>query len=134
MTCPVVRDQLELGLFADLFDEPLDTPPPAPAAPKTATRAHVRIVTAEIEDRTAKATDFPDSFTTSLRVRMPPVSSSRPIPTTPVTTPAPDLGRRRHTSYAHGRSSEAVRDCTEGARPRSGRPGEIASRHQDLRG
>jgi hypothetical protein len=42
VTTAVVRDQLEVGLFANLFDESLDSPPPAAAAPvEIDTRAHV---------------------------------------------------------------------------------------------
>ncbi|MEV6179916.1 hypothetical protein [Streptomyces sp. NPDC052015] len=73
MTTAVVRDQLELGLFADLFDEPLNTPPPAAVVPvATGTRAHVWIVAAEIkvEDRIAKAADFRGSFTTAPGTRV----------------------------------------------------------------
>ncbi|MEU5181130.1 hypothetical protein AB0G49_13870 [Streptomyces longwoodensis] len=73
MTTAVVRDQLESRLFADLFDEPLDAPPPAAAAPvMTDTRAHVWIVAAEIkvEDRVAKAADFRGSFTTAPGTRV----------------------------------------------------------------
>jgi hypothetical protein len=68
-----VRDQLELSLFADLFDEPLESPPPAPAAPvEIDTRAHVWIVAAEIkvEDRIAKAADFRGSFTAPAGTRV----------------------------------------------------------------
>ncbi|MET8292150.1 hypothetical protein ABZV80_44705 [Streptomyces sp. NPDC005132] len=57
----VVRDQLEFELFARLFDEPLETPPPDVAAPEEPdTLAHVWIVAAEIkvEDRIAKTAGF----------------------------------------------------------------------------
>ncbi|MEU9925135.1 hypothetical protein AB0H51_28270 [Streptomyces griseoluteus] len=73
MTTAVVRDQLELGLFANLFDTPLDAPPPTAAPPvKADTRAHVWIVAAEIkvEDRIAKTADFRGSFTTSTDTRV----------------------------------------------------------------
>ncbi|MFJ3779818.1 hypothetical protein ACIPX0_49970 [Streptomyces sp. NPDC090075] len=66
MTTAVVRDQLDLRLFADLFDEPLDTPPPAaPAKPKAC--EHVWIVAAEVkvEPGVAKLADFRGSFTTA---------------------------------------------------------------------
>lgn len=73
MTTAVVRDQLELGLFANIFDEPLDAPPPAAAPPvQTDTRAHVWIVAAEIkvEARVAKQADFRGSFTTPTATRV----------------------------------------------------------------
>ncbi|MER7937920.1 MULTISPECIES: hypothetical protein [unclassified Streptomyces] len=66
MTTAVVRDQLELGLFADLFDEP-QTPPPPAAPTKPKVREHVWIVAAEIkvEPRVARVADFRGSFTTA---------------------------------------------------------------------
>jgi hypothetical protein len=72
VTTAVVRDQLELSLFANLFDAPLDTSPPATPPVKTATRAHVWIAAAEIkvEDRIAKAADFRGSFTTTTATRV----------------------------------------------------------------
>jgi hypothetical protein len=73
VTTAVVRDQLEVALFAHLFDEPLDSPPPTAAAPvKVDTRAHVWIVAAEIkvEDRVAKTADFRGSFTTTAGTRV----------------------------------------------------------------
>ncbi|MFE1250217.1 hypothetical protein [Streptomyces sp. NPDC058735] len=66
MTTAVVRDQLEIELFADLFDQPLAPPPPAEPTPApVASLAHVWIVAAEIkvEDRIAKQADFRGSFT-----------------------------------------------------------------------
>lgn len=70
MTTAVVRDQLELELFANLFDEPLNPPPPTETAPAPApapadTFAHVWTVAAEIkvEDRIAKQADLRSSFT-----------------------------------------------------------------------
>jgi hypothetical protein len=68
-----VRDQLELSLFADLFDEPLVSPPPDTTEPaEVETRAHVWIVAAEIkvEDRIAKAADFRGSFTAPAGTRI----------------------------------------------------------------
>ncbi|MFG2257267.1 hypothetical protein [Streptomyces mirabilis] len=105
MTTAIVRDQLELGLFANLFDEPLETPPPAAAAPvEIDTRAHVWIVAAEIkvEARIATAADFRGSFTaapgtridalevycrvarqlTPIHGRLPPPASAHPDPRT----------------------------------------------------
>ncbi|GGX84332.1 hypothetical protein [Streptomyces fructofermentans] len=73
MTTTIVRDQLELELFANLFDRPLDAPPPAAPAPvEVDTRAHVWIVAAEIkvEARIAKAADFRGSFTAAPGTRI----------------------------------------------------------------
>ncbi|MGW0562929.1 hypothetical protein ACWDZ4_20475 [Streptomyces sp. NPDC003016] len=66
MPTPVVRDQLEFELFADLFAEPLDAPPPSVVEETEQSLAHVWIVAAEIkvEERTAKLADFRGSFTT----------------------------------------------------------------------
>ncbi|MER6113211.1 hypothetical protein [Streptomyces hirsutus] len=68
MTTAVVRDQLAIELFAHLFDEELEGPPPPP----TDTRAHVWIVAAEIkvEDRVAKQADFRGSFTAGADTRV----------------------------------------------------------------
>lgn len=69
MTTAVVRDQLEIELFADLFDQDPEGPPPPPPPPplQTDSLAHVWIVAAEIkvEDRVAKQADFRGSFTAS---------------------------------------------------------------------
>ncbi|MFD8423502.1 hypothetical protein [Streptomyces sp. NPDC059466] len=73
MTTAVVRDQLELELFASLFDEPLEVPPPDTAAPdEVDTLAHVWIVAAEIkvEDRIAKTADFRGSYTADSGTRV----------------------------------------------------------------
>ncbi|MGW5971926.1 hypothetical protein [Streptomyces sp. NPDC055186] len=72
MTTTVVRDQLEIGLFANLFDEELEGPPPPPAPAQTDSLAHVWIVAAEIkvEDRIAKQADFRGSFTAAPETRV----------------------------------------------------------------
>jgi hypothetical protein len=71
-TAAVVRDQLELGLFANLFDEPVAPPPAAVPPAEPDTKAHVWIVAAEIkvEDRIAKQADFRGSFTTTTATRV----------------------------------------------------------------
>ncbi|MFI9825285.1 hypothetical protein ACIHFC_33335 [Streptomyces sp. NPDC052013] len=59
MTTAVVRDQLELELFANLFDESLSSPPAATPPAPADSLAHVWIVAAEIkvEDRLARLAD-----------------------------------------------------------------------------
>ncbi|MGW5213361.1 hypothetical protein ACWEQO_19685 [Streptomyces sp. NPDC004051] len=72
MTTTVVRDQLEIGLFANLFDEELEGPPPPPAPAQTDSLAHVWIVVAElkVKDRIAKQADFRGSFTAAPETRV----------------------------------------------------------------
>lgn len=71
MTTAVVRDQLEIAPFADLFEQ-IDSPPPPPAPAPTDSLAHVWIVAAEIkvEDRVAKQADFRGSFTAAGGIRV----------------------------------------------------------------
>ncbi|MFB8026001.1 MULTISPECIES: hypothetical protein [unclassified Streptomyces] len=73
MLTSVVRDQLEFGLFADLFAEPAEAAtPPATAAEMYPSLAHTWIVAAEIkvEERVAKIADFRGSFTTPEATRV----------------------------------------------------------------
>ncbi|MEU5599916.1 hypothetical protein [Streptomyces sp. NPDC020298] len=119
MTTAVVRDQLELQLFANLFDEPLYAPPPAAAAPVAVdTRAHVWIVAAEIkvEDRIAKATDFQGSFTASPGTRVDALevycrACRRPTKTWSATTACPHQQPAPHRRRPDGTRQE------EGPRP-----------------
>ncbi|MEU6524015.1 hypothetical protein ABZ892_14620 [Streptomyces sp. NPDC046924] len=105
MTTTVVRDQLEIGLFANLFDEELEGPPPPPAPAQTDSLAHVWIVVAElkVKDRIAKQADFRGSFTAAPETRV----DAR-------NTPPPAQGPRLHErdSVERGRTPPACAGTT----------------------